>query len=693
MVSRGSILLVEDNRESLQYLERALAELEYRVTAAQDGVSALFCLANGCFDIILLDIMLPDMNGLEILDRVREDFSLIELPVIMLSAAAHSTDIVTALGRGANDYVTKPFDFSVIHSRIETQIALKRTEQALRLSEERYSLAAEATCDGLWDWKLEEDTIYVSDNWKTILGLPHDRLGMSLAEWAACVNPQDRDAFLAGMESLRRGDAERLELECRMRHSDGSFRWASLRAILVRGRKREPVRLTGAMRDITDSKFHHSLSKLPNAILMGERIEGVLERSKDGRGGGGSVLFIDLDGFRFLNQAYGPASGDKILLAVVDRLKALFDGQAILAHYGRDEFIVLIEGLSDPKRIARIADLALEAIQSPVAIPAPKAIDGRQAEVVPTACVGVVIVDPGYESASAIIQDAESAMNMAKRSGPNQFRFFRKEYSQLIKDRLDREKELRQALAHKQFVIHYQPQVRVRDGRLIGFEALIRRIAPSGEIEMPDRLIPFAEENGLIHKLGEWILKAVCAQIREWKKAGIHPPRVAVNLSPLQFRDEGLARSLTAIIDESGILPEDLELEITESKAMEDPVDTLRIMRKLKDIGISFSIDDFGTGYSSLSMLQRFPLSTLKIDKAFVKGIGEDLSAKSIIEAIISMARSLRFSTIAEGVETGEQLEFLKAAGCDSYQGYYESAAVSARDATAILRRANLSEA
>jgi diguanylate cyclase (GGDEF)-like protein/PAS domain S-box-containing protein len=686
MVSRASILIVDDNRQSLCSLERALLELDYSVSVAGDGVTALFSLANERFDLALLDVMLPDMNGLDILDRIREDFSLIELPVIMLSAVAQSKDIVKALSRGANDYVTKPYDFAIIHSRIDTQIALKRAEQALRLSEERYSLAAEATRDGLWDWRLEEDTIYVSDNWKSILGFPQDRLGVSLAEWEGFVNPQDKAAFVEGIQSLRQGDRDRLDLECRLRHADGSFRWASLRAILVRGRKMNPVRLTGAMRDITDSKFHHSLSKLPNAVLMGERIEVVLERLKDGNREGASVLFIDLDGFRFLNQAYGPANGDKILLAVVDRLKGLFDSQATVAHYGRDEFIVLIEGLQDPKRIAAIADLVLETIQAPVAI------SGPQSEVVPTACVGVVIIDSSYGNAAAIIQDAESAMNMAKRSGANQFNFFRKEYYDIIKDRLEREKALRQALRQKQFVLHYQPQIRISDGCLIGFEALLRRIAPSGEIEMPDRLIPFAEENGLIHKLGEWILQTACAQISEWKIAGIRPPRVAVNLSPLQFKDEGLARSLTAIIRAAGIDPSDLELEITESKAMENPVDTLRIMSNLKDVGISFSIDDFGTGYSSLSMLQRFPLSTLKIDKAFVNGIGADLSAKSIIEAIISMARSLRFSTIAEGVETCEQLEFLRAAGCDSYQGYYESAAVSAQDATALLRRARHNE-
>lgn len=687
MSSRGSILIVEDNKESLEALEGALRAIGYSVCAAGDGVEALFALANSGFDLVLLDVMLPDMSGLEILDRVREDYSLIELPVIMLTAVTRPSEMVEALNRGANDYVTKPYDFSVIRSRINTQIALKRAERALRLSEERYALAAAATRDGLWDWRLEDETIYVSDNGKAILGLSTDRLGVGYPEWKSRIHPQDEPAFSEGMESLRAGARDRLELECRMRHSDGSFHWVELRAILVRGPKSAPARVAGAMRDITDGKLHNSLTKLPNAVLMGERIERALERAKRGHREGAGLLFIDLDGFRFMNQAYGPANGDKIILEVVDRLKGFLDGSATLAHYGRDEFLVLAEGLSDPEGLAKLARLAQEAIQAPVAIS-----DGRS-EAIPTACVGVAIVDPGYGDASAVIQDAESAMNMAKRAGANQVSFFRKEYSDLVKDRLEREKELRQALALKQFVIHYQPQVRISDGGLVGFEALIRRVSPSGEMEMPDRLIPFAEQNGLIHKLGEWILKAVCSQIRRWKRAGMRPPRVSVNLSPIQFRDEGLALSLTSIIRESGVEPEDLELEITESKAMENPVDSLRIMKKLKDVGISFSIDDFGTGYSSLSMLQSFPLSTLKIDKAFVSGIGSDGSAKSIIEAIISMARSLRYATIAEGVETREQLDFLRSAGCDCFQGYYESRAVSAEDATLILKKARVAEA
>jgi len=681
MGNDGRLLIIDNNIESARALAGTLAELGYGVDTAETGRAGLRALSTGAHDLVLLDLSLPDMSGLDVLGSVRGQRGMVELPVIMLTAKPRDQDVVEALSRGANDIITKPANLPVIHTRIRTQINLSRAERALKLSEERYALAAAATRDGLWDWKLAEERIFVSANWRLIANLSDGQESVSFEDWLSLLHPADRETFSAAMLQLRGGQRERMELECRLRRPDGSLRWVSVRGILVLGQDGRPQRLAGAMSDVTDSRLYHSLTKLPAVPLLQEAMDRLLENRQPGSRPPGSLAFIDLDGFRFLNQAYGHANGDLAIQTIARRIKSALGPRDILAHYGRDEFLAFFEGLDDPAAILDRVGRLLDRIQAPIAR------EDGEAEMVITACAGIAILDSDYRSAARAVQDAESAMHMAKREGANRCRFFRKDYYERIRERLEREKDLRAALRESQFVLVYQPLVRVADGALAGFEALIRRIEPDGNLVMPDRLIPLAEENGMIGKLGEWILRTACAQIKEWERRGTRPPRVAVNLSPIQFSDEDLASTLTDIIRSTDIDPGLLELEITESKAMENPVETIRIMQRLRDIGVSFSIDDFGTGYSSLSMLQRFPLSTLKIDKTFISEVPASAGAMSIVEAIIAMARSMHFSTIAEGVETRAQLDFLKQAGCDCYQGYYMSGPVGAAEAGAFLRK------
>ncbi len=681
MESQGRILIVDDNRESADELARTLETFSFEVETADTGRGGIRAAGDREHDLVLLDVALPDMSGLDVLSSLRSNRDMAELPVIMLTSVAKDELVVEALSRGANDFVRKPAQPSVMRSRIRTQISLSRAEKALKLSEERYALAAAATRDGLWDWKLREERLFISANWASIAALPSNDESISFREWLEIVHHSDRDDFRALMDQLRKGLRDRLDIECRIRQPDGTLRWVAVRGILVRGPAGEPQRIAGAMSDVTDSKFYHSLTRLPALPLLQERIERLIESRADGREGLGALVFIDLDGFRFLNQAYGHANGDRVIQTIAHRIKSAIGPSDTLAHYGRDEFLAFLEGVSDPSRILDRVGRVLELVQSPV----PQ--EGGGAEMSVTACAGVTILDSSYRSAAKAVQDAESAMHMAKRDGPNRYRFFLKDYYDRVKERLERDRDLRHALKETQFLLVYQPQIRVSDGELVGFEALLRRRDPSGVLVMPDRLIPVAEESGMIGKLGEWILGTACARIKAWTDEGLRPPRVAVNLSPLQFNDENLAATLTEIIRSTGADPGLLELEITESKAMENPEETIRIMAKLKELGLGFAIDDFGTGYSSLSMLQRFPLSTLKIDKAFVSGLGDSPAARSIVEAIIAMARSMRFSTVAEGVERLEELEFLKAAGCDAYQGFYASGAVGAEEATSFLRK------
>lgn len=679
MAEQRSILLVDDNLENLKVLEKMLQRLGNHVETANNGLDALFHISNHPFDLILLDIDLPDLDGFEVLEQVRTTYSMAELPVIMLTASSRSDHVVKALSMGANDYVTKPFDFSVIKSRINTQITLKETETALRISEERYALASQATKDGLWDRFLNQNSIYVSPNWKAIVGLEYRGNEIEAGLYESLIHPGDYKNYLREMDQLINGRKKRIELEHRIRHNDDSYRWVITSAVCVKDKAGKTKRILGSMSDITENKLYSSFAHLPNAILIQDRIDQLLKLIHRGKANPGCILFLDLDNFRLINHAYGVLEGDQILLQVVERLSSILQEGETLAHAGRDEFILYMEDFRDIPHIQK----RMEEIEQSISQP----FQGNQNdEIELKVSAGIVIIDDKYGSGKKVIQDAESAMNIAKKDKVQSFHFFRDDFYRQVVGKLEAVKRLKRAIRGEELVLYYQPQISVQTNELIGFEALIRWQDPQRGLVMPSDIIPLAEESGLIVEIGEWTINRACRQIRRWLDRKLIPKRVAVNLSPTQFKSQNLLETLEGIIQEYGIPPELLELEITETKAMEDPEQNIEIMKKLKDLGISFSIDDFGTGYSSLSMLRRFPLQTLKIDKSFIQDIHQSEDAQSIVSAIIAMAQRMHFSTIAEGVELEEQLCILKNAGCENYQGFLRSKAVTAEEASALLQ-------
>lgn len=678
MKPNSSILLVDDNIENLKVLEKMLLKMGFSITSSHTGLDSLFLFSGKSFDLVLLDINLPDISGFDVLTQIRDTYSMTELPIIMLTASRKNDDIVKALSLGANDYVTKPFDFSVIRSRITTQLTLKEAEEALRVSEERYFLASQATKDGLWDLSLDSKKIYVSSNCKSIVGLDTEDNLLDKEFCSSLIHPADIESFNNNMRNLITGESKRVEFENRLKHVDESYRWVITSAVSVHDKAGKAVRLLGSFSDITENKLYSSFAHLPNSILIHDRVEQIIKQIKSGRAKPATIFFLNLDKFRRINQAYGVLEGDSILFQVVERLSNLLDEHETLAHAGRDEFIILVEELSDPQDIQRRIIEIEEAICEPYQ-------SNKNDYIELSVSAGIVIIDEKSISAKRIIQDAESAMNIAKKDEVQRYHFFKDEFYKEVVSRLEAEKKLKRALRNNELLLYYQPQISVNSNKLIGFEALIRWMDPDRGLIMPGEIIPLAEESGLIIEIGEWTLKKACKQIRKWLDQGIEPCRIAVNLSPIQFKNKNMLESLAAIINEYGVDSSYLELEITETKAMEEPEKNILIMQKLKDLGLSFSIDDFGTGYSSLSMLRKFPLSTLKIDKSFIQDIHKNEDALSIVSAIIAMAQRMKFSTIAEGVEIDDQLQILKSAGCDNYQGYLKSQAVTAEEATNFL--------
>jgi len=427
--------------------------------------------------------------------------------------------------------------------------------------------------------------------------------------------------------------------------------------------------------------LHDPLTGLANRRLLEDSITGAIERAH-GLQHGFTLLQINLDGFKSINDSLGHQAGDELLREVTYRLTAQTRRSDTLARLEGDEFVALLEQMSNPREIEFMVGRMLDDIGRPIAL--------RGLEVHMTACIGVCVHPGDGSDVDTLLRRVEAAAHHAKQAGRNTFKFFSKDMLAFAHHRLELESGLRRALINNEFELHFQPKAEVLDDRVRSVEALVRWRHPERGMIRPDEFIPLAEETGIIVELGEWVLREACRRARQWQLAGLTPLRVAVNLSARQFRQNQLAERVEAALREADLPAQYLELELTESAVMYDPEASAQILRQLSRLGIQLSIDDFGTGYSSLSHLKRFPLDKLKIDRGFIRDVTRSAEDASIVRAVISLAHTLKLKVIAEGVETREQLEFLREAGCDQYQGYYFSPPLAPEELTAWMEARQL---
>jgi diguanylate cyclase (GGDEF)-like protein/PAS domain S-box-containing protein len=422
------------------------------------------------------------------------------------------------------------------------------------------------------------------------------------------------------------------------------------------------------------------LTDLPNRLLFGARLEHAIQRAERD-GALLTLLYIDLDRFKTVNEGLGHPAGDRMLREVAQRLAHCVRAEDTVARLGGDEFIIMLEGLQNTTLATALADKLLAALT--------RSFDLDGQEVFIGASIGISTYPADGTDATTLLKNADAAMYRSKEDGRNTHRFYNVAMTRSARERLTLETSLRQAVAQQEFLLHYQPQVDVASGEILGVEALVRWDHPASGLIAPVRFIPLAEETGLIIPLGEWVLFAACAQAKIWsEQVGMPRITVAVNLSPRQFRQEKLAEHVRAVLDATGLPPALLELEITESALMDDAEQAIVTLRALKQLGIRVSMDDFGTGYSSLAQLKRFPIDKLKIDQSFIRDIPHDQSDMEIAATIVAMARNLHLKVLAEGVETEAQLAFLQIHGCDAYQGYLCSRPVPAQALEAWLAAA-----
>lgn len=546
-------------------------------------------------------------------------------------------------------------------------------ENALRESEERYALAVEGASDGLWDWDLRTNEIYYSSRWKSMLGWTDSEIGRSPDEWFGRIHSEDLEQFRVLLNAHLEGASPHFEAEHRIVHRHGTYLWVLTRGIAVRDEAGRPYRMAGSQTDVTDHRrvqeqllrnaLYDPLTGLANRTLLMDRLEQSLGRAKRSRGETFAILFLDLDRFKNVNDTLGHLAGDKVLTGIGQKLQSCVRPGDTVARIGGDEFVILLENITTLPMATMVTERIEHVLSQPMNLESQK--------IVMAASIGIVVASGDYEKPEDVLRDADIAVYRAKAVGRGCHVVFDQSMYQNAMALLELESDLRKAIEHQELFLQYQPIVSLDTDSLVSLEALIRWQHPGRGLICPGEFIPLAEETGLIVPIGEWVLRKVCAQICEWRTSYGSSPIVAVNISGHQLKQSNFASSIKRIIDEFGLSPDSVELEITESVLMDNMERANEVLSSLRESGFHLSLDDFGTGYSSLSYLQHFPVHKLKLDRSFVLGLGLDSSKLEIVTAILQLAKGLGLDVVAEGVETEDAASRLRAMGCKLAQGFY----------------------
>jgi len=617
-------------------------------------------------------------------------FSLLIIYFLSKSVTQPAEQLVAgakALGAGDLDYRIPELgkdelgqiaeQFNVMASRLETTTVsrdkLESSEAALRISEQRYSRAVGGTNDGLFDWDMQEKSVYFSPRWKSMLGYKDSEITDDPETYFRYVHPDDIQVLRQNIALFQMRPGEYLVNEHRVLHKNGHYRWVLFRALASDEEGLgKTTRLSGSQSDIHAQKLaeqqlvhdamHDKLTGLPNRHLLLERLQHFLDAPKRRKQELCALLFLDLDGFKVVNDTRGHPAGDELLIKLAKRLKKYISQNDTLARFGGDEFVVLAEDVHDLKEVEELASNIQNAME--------RSFKVGNGESFVSASIGITVSNDSYSKASEMLRDADIAMYRAKADGKKRHVMFNAKMHGSVVKEAELVNDLRHALDRKELEIYYQPIIDLQDSRkLVGFEALLRWHHPTQGLVSPEIFIPLLEETGLIIDVGEWLLKVACHTVKSWHRAN-YTPWVSVNVSATQLRESGLHSVVKRALSFSKLEPQYLTLEITETNVMQNELLARAILNEVKQLGVKLSMDDFGTGYSSLSYLKRFPWDYVKIDRSFVKDIDANKDDVAIIEAITVMVHSLNFSVVAEGVESAHQLQVLKDYGIDCVQGF-----------------------
>jgi diguanylate cyclase (GGDEF)-like protein/PAS domain S-box-containing protein len=721
------ILVAEDNRAQRDYLQSLLSAAGHEVVAAEDGEQALALARREAPDLLITDLLMPKVDGFDLISRLRSESATAGIRVIIRSATFHEQDARTFVETlGVARFLPKTVASTDLLATVDNVIqepppaqvsaavlarldaayrnlmsdalyrktaelgrevdARKQLEAGLREREQTLRLAQQVARIGSFEWDMAANTFRCSPELEALYGLPAGTFDGRYETWLELVHPDDREAIEQRVQAAR--ESGRFEGEWRAALPDGTVRWLAGRAMVDHDELGGRQRMLGVNIDISDRKeieerirqasLHDPLTGLPNRALIYEFAEHLLGTMRR-EGGQAAVLFVDLDRFKPINDTYGHDIGDAVLKEVARRLLASVRSEDVVGRLGGDEFVAVLARMRNEEDAATVARHALTHLGQPIHL------DDLTLQVSPSIGISLFLQDGA--TVDELIKNADMAMFHAKEAGRNTFQFFRPELNAHAAEVMRIESRLRTGIEQGEFALVFQPVVDLQTGQLAAAEALIRW--PVMQVG-PERFIPVAETAGLMPPLGEWVIREACRQQWEWRNEGLPTVPLSVNVSPIQFRQAGFAQGIARALAEAGLLPEDLRIEVTEGTVMKNVDVAASVLGALRETGVKVALDDFGTGYSSLSYLSRLPFDILKLDQSFVQQlgrIGADNGNEAIAEAIIALAQSLGLDVVAEGVETAAAFDFLKGQHCRHGQGFHFSRPLPANQFQQWCRR------
>lgn len=676
------LLIIDDDPLLRGMAAHTLRHAGLDVCEAEDGLQGLALLEQAPFDLLLLDVMMPHLDGYEVCKRVRQSRHGERVPILMLTGLNDTTSIELAYEAGATDFISKPINWTLLSHRVRYSLrAGVAIESAIR-SSERLERAQHIANMGSWEMTGDGTRFVCSPELARVLAAPAEVITRGDPDdFLSLICDADRELVQA-LRLAVHAEGKPYQLTFGLQRFDGAMRTVFEQAAAVIDSNGRQVAIEGITQDITDRveaeerimrlAHYDALTGLPNRLFFGELAGPTLDRSAR-LGAGCAMLYVDMDRFKSVNDAVGYAEGDAVLRLISTRLKASIrtsdiavaarvSHESMVSRVGGNAFTLLLVDVADDQQATVVTDRLLSAIAEPIAV--------GERELVLTASIGIALYPRDATDTDGLTRCAEQAAYVAKAAGRAQYHFFDEAMNVRASARLARESDLRQAITEGQLRLHYQPKVDASSGVITGAEALVRWQHPERGMVSPGEFIPLAEESGLILPLTDWVLETACADLRQRADMGLQSVPVSVNLASPSFASDGLSAQLDALLARYRLDPSCLVLEVTESLLMSDVERAVARLQELRDRGFRVSLDDFGTGYSSLGYLKRFPIDELKIDRSFVTDVWRGGRDGAIAVSIIALGRVFGLHVVAEGVETMGQSAFLLAHGCSHQQGY-----------------------
>lgn len=689
-MSKTLLLITVDSSEAklLQQILDAADGEHFNVEWAgrlSDGIDRV---RGGKIDAILVDTFIAESSGIDILDRLYRLAPYI--PMLAFSGQENEELALQAIHHGAKGYLVKHHLDSVKLPQILLGIIERATmEEALFIEQERSAVTLNSISDAVLNIDINGKVTYLNAVAEYMTGWTgHEALGRPITEVLQLINAATRTPVQSPLEQVLKQDrVVGLSANCLLVRRDGHESAIEDVAVPVRDRRGNVNGAVMVFHDISQAQAmtkkmshlaqHDFLTDLPNRILLVDRLNNGIALAQRHHGKI-AVLFLDLDGFKYVNDTFGHMMGDQLLQSVARRLTACVRNSDTVSRQGGDEFVIMLTDDVHEQDVILIAEKILSALAAPYNV--------EHLELQVSASIGIALYPADGQDSEMLIKHADTAMYHAKSSGRNCFQFFKDEMNVRAVERQSLEGNLRQALERQEFVLHYQPKVNLETGAITGVEALLRWEHPERGLMLASQFVPIAEECGLIVPIGKWVMREACRQSQAWIDAGLHPNAIAVNVSAREFREKGFLENVASILTDTRLDPRCLEIELTENEMMRHGKSSAIAHAALKKMGVRLTVDDFGTGYSSLSALRSFPIDTMKIDQSFVRDVTTDDEDAAIVSAMIGMGTSLKHRVVAEGIETQGQLAFLRERRCEQGQGDYFSPPLRADECAELLR-------